>query len=90
MEILLLLAIGAGVWLLWKSSRGEDPTASGIGRLISGCLGLGCLATLLLFVAFVVVAWLLLQALADIDLSLNEWNDGGDSQGPSERPRQVT
>ncbi|HSI81547.1 MAG TPA: hypothetical protein VK919_12945 [Solirubrobacterales bacterium] len=32
MELLLLAALGAGVWVLWKQSRGEDPSAGTFGR----------------------------------------------------------
>jgi hypothetical protein len=90
MEILLLVAVGAGAWILWKKSRGEDPTASGVGKAITGCLGLGCLATLALFVVAVVLLWLLLGALADVDLSLNEWNGGGERERGDEEPGQLT
>lgn len=84
MELLLLLALGAGAWLLFKYARGEDPTASAAGKAVAGCLGLGCLGALLLFVASVVVLWLLLSALADLDLSLSGLGgDGGN--GPPER-----
>jgi hypothetical protein len=90
MEILLLLAAGAGAWILWKKSRGEDPTASGVGRVITGCLGLGCLATLALFVVAIVLLWFLLGALADVDLSLNEWNGGEERERGDDEPGQLT
>ena len=90
MEILLLIALGAGAWVLWKRSRGEDPTASGIGRAIAGCLGVGCLATVVIAVVGIVLLWLLLGALADIDVSLNEWNGGGESERGDGEPGQLT
>jgi hypothetical protein len=82
MELLLLLALGAGGWMLWKRSRGEDPTATAAGKAVAGCLGLGCLGALLLFVVGVVLLWLLLGALADLDLSLSGFGeDAGQAPG---------
>jgi uncharacterized membrane protein len=90
-EILLLIALGAGAWVLWKRSRGEDPTASSIGKAITGCLGVGCLATVVLVAVAAVLLWLLLGALADVDLSLNEWGGEGESErAPDDEPRQLT
>jgi hypothetical protein len=80
MEILLLIAIAAGGYVLWKRSRGEQPSA---GRFVGGCLGLGCLASVLLFIAVVVVLWLLLQAVVDLDLSLSGLGEG-DGGGPGD------
>ena len=90
MEILLLIALGAGAWVLWKRSRGEDPTASGIGRAIAGCLGVGCLATVVLVVVAGVLLWLLLGALADVDLTLNEWGGEGERERGDDEPRRLT
>jgi hypothetical protein len=88
-EILLLIALAAGGYVLWKQSRGEQPSA---GRFAGGCLGLGCLASLLLFIAGIVVLWLLLQAFADLDLSLsglgeNGGDGGGGSGGGGDQPQ---
>lgn len=81
MELFLLLGLGAFAWVMWKRSRGEDPS---MGRLAGGCLGLGCLGVLVMMAVGVVVLWLLLQAVADIDLSLSGLGDG---QGQDRAPR---
>jgi hypothetical protein len=86
-EILLLIALAAGGYVLWKQSRGEDPS---LGRFAGGCLGFGCLATVLLFIAGIVVLWLLVQGLADLDLSLSglgEDSGGGGDRGGGDAPR---
>ena len=74
MEILLLIGLGAFAYVYWKQSRGERVNVAGMA---GGCLGLGCLGVILLCIAAVVVLWLLLQSLGDIDLSLSDWFDAG-------------
>lgn len=83
MELLLLIAAGGLAWVLWKQSRGEDPTAGGVGRALTGCLGLGCLGVIVVFAIGVAVLWFLLQSLADLDLSLSGLG-GGDGGGGGE------
>ena len=78
MEILLLIGLGVAGYVFWKQSRGEQVSA---GRIAGGCLGLGCLGMVLLFLAGVVVLWLLLQGLADIDISLSDFLDSGQRDG---------
>ena len=81
MELLLLIALGAVGWVLWKQSRGEDPA---LGRAFAGCLGMGCLGVVVMFALGVALLWFLLQSLADIDLSLSELFDepnGGGNNG---------
>ncbi len=85
MELLLLLLLGAALWVLWTRSQGRDPTASTLGKAVAGCLGLGCLGALLLFAVTVAVLWLLLQALLDLDLSFSGLLD--ESGGGEERER---
>ena len=88
MELLLLLVVGAALWVLWRQSQGRDPTASAIGKVVAGCLGLGCLGALLLFAVTVAVLWLLLQALLDLDLSFSGLLDeSGGGSGGEERER---
>lgn len=77
MEILLLIVIGMGAYVLFQRSRGREV---GAGSLARGCLGLGCLGTLILLIVGIVLLWLLLQAVADIDLSVLDHlldEDGG-------------
>jgi hypothetical protein len=50
----------------------------------------GCLATVVIAVVGIVLLWLLLGALADIDVSLNEWNGGGESERGDGEPGQLT
>jgi hypothetical protein len=84
-EILLLIALAAGAYVLWKQARGEDPSIAGFA---GGCLGLGCLGMILLTIAAIVVLWLLLQGLADLDLSLGGYGEGnGGSGGGGDQPR---
>jgi hypothetical protein len=78
MEILLLIGIGVLGYVLWKQSRGEEVSAGGVA---GGCLGLGCLGMVVLFLVGVIALWLLLQALGDIDISLNDWLDSGGNGG---------
>ena len=88
MELLLLLALGAAAWVVWRRSQGRDPTASTLGKAAAGCLGLGCLGALLLFAVTVAVLWLALQALLDLDLSFSGFLDeSGDRPGGEERER---
>ncbi|MBA2240656.1 MAG: hypothetical protein H0W09_05360 [Solirubrobacterales bacterium] len=85
MEILLLLALLAAGYVLFQRSRGVEPGSSGFGRVLTGCLGFGCLATLIVFVVSIVVLYLVFQWLADVDLSLLglDPDSGGDQQdGP--------
>jgi len=82
-----LLGIGAFAWVMWKRSRGEDPS---MGRLAGGCVGLGCLGVLVMMVVGVVVLWLLLQAVADIDLSLSGFGDGGGGGNSPKVPGRET
>lgn len=70
MELLLLVALGAGAWVLWKQSRGEEPTPAMFGRAFAGCLGIGCLGLVLVFAVGVVLVWLLVQLLTGVDPSL--------------------
>ena len=78
MEILLLIGIGVLGYVLWKQSRGEEVSAGGIA---GGCLGLGCLGMVVLFLLGVIALWLLLGALGDIDVSLNDWLGTEDGDG---------
>lgn len=80
MEILLLIGIGALVYVGVKRSRGEPVS---FGRMAGGCLGLGCLGVVVLFIAGVVVLWILLQSLGDIDVSISDFleSQGGGGQG---------
>ena len=88
MELLLLLAVGAVAWVLWSRSQGRDPTASTVGKAVTGCLGLGCLGALLVFAVTVAVLWLVLQALLDLDLSFSGLlDDSGGGSGGEERER---
>ncbi len=82
-----MLGIGAFAWVMWKRSRGEDPS---MGRLAGGCVGLGCLGVLVMMVVGVVVLWLLLQAVADIDLSLSGFGDGGGGGNSPKVPGRET
>jgi hypothetical protein len=73
MEILLILALGGLAWVLIQNSRGKPVD---FGTFAGGCLGLGCLGTIILLIASFVVLWLILQAIGDIDISLlDEWFD---------------
>lgn len=87
MELLLLFGLGAFAWVMWKRSRGEDPS---LGRTAGGCLGLGCLGLVVMTVLAVVVLWLLLQAIADIDLSLSGLGDGDSQNQPREPSGRIT
>lgn len=92
MEILLLLALLAAVYVLFQRSRGVEPASSGFGRALSGCLGLGCLATVIAFALAVVAIYFVLQWLVNIDLSvfgLDPGDAGGDGggQGGQDSPR---
>lgn len=82
-----MLGIGAFAWVMWKRSRGEDPS---MGRLAGGCVGLGCLGVLVMMVVGVVVLWLLLQAVADIDLSLSGFGDGSGGGNSPKVPGRET
>ena len=82
MELLLLFALGAAAYVIYKQSRGEPVS---VGALAGGCLGIGCLGIVLLSIAGIVVLWVLLEALADIDLSLGGWGEG-ESRQPSDGP----
>lgn len=85
MEILLLAGLGVLAYVLWKRSRGERV---GYGRLAGGCLGLGCLTTVILFVVGIAALWFLLQALGDVDVSLSdlfETQQGPGREGPGGR-----
>lgn len=84
MELLLLAALGAGAWVVWKQSRGEDPTASMFGRAFAGCLGLGCLGMVVLFAVGVAILWFALQALTEIDFSLSGLGEQGDGDGAAD------
>ena len=88
MELLLLLVLGAGLWVVWRQSQGRDPRGSALGKVVAGCLGLGCLGALLVFAVTVAVLWLLLQALLDLDLSFSGFLDeSGGGSGGEERER---
>lgn len=86
MELLLLIALFGFAYVMWKRSRGEEPTLLGMA---GGCLGLGCLGVLVMFVVGIVVLWLLLQAVADLDISLTDFGGGGGS-GEKEVPGRET
>lgn len=86
MELLLLFGLGVTAYVLWKRSRGEQPSAAGIA---GGCLGLGCLGLVLTFVAGIALLWVILQALAGIDLSLSGFDFGGGGDGRDGGPLQV-
>ena len=86
MELLLLFALFLLGYVLWKQSRGEQPSVAGIA---GGCLGLGCLGLILTSVAFVAVLWLLLQLLAGIDLSLSGIGDDGGGGNGGENPSRI-
>ena len=88
MELLLIFGLGLAAYVLWKQSRGEQPSAGG---LAGGCLGLGCLGLVLVSLAGVALLWLLVQALAGVDLSLSEFGDGnGQGDNPSQLPERQT
>lgn len=78
MELLLLLSLGLVGYVLWKQSRGEQPSVAGVA---GGCLGIGCLGIVLLWVAAIVAFWLLIQLLGDVDLSLSGFDPGGSGGG---------
>jgi len=88
MELLLLLMLGAALWVVWRQSQGRDPTASALGKAVAGCLGIGCLGALLVVAVAVAILWLVLQALIDLDLSLSGLlDDLGGGSGGEERER---
>lgn len=53
-----------------KRSRGEPVSA---GRMAGGCLGLGCLGLVILFIVGIIVLWVLLQAIGDLDVSISDF-----------------
>lgn len=70
MEILLLAGIGLLIYVGVKRSRGERVS---VGRVAGGCLGIGCLGLVVLFIAGVILVWVLLQSIGDIDVSLSDY-----------------
>lgn len=78
MEILLLLGLGAFAYVAWKRSRGEPVS---MGRMAGGCLGVGCLGLVILFIAGVIALWLLLQAIGDLDVSISDFLETGGGDG---------
>lgn len=79
MELLLLAGIGMLVYVGIKRSRGEPVSA---GRMAGGCLGLGCLGLVVLFLVGVVVLWVLLQAIGDLDVSISDFLQEGGGERP--------
>lgn len=83
MEILLLAGIGALIYVGIKRSRGEPVSA---GRMAGGCLGFGCLGLVVLFIAGVILLWVLLQAIGNLDVSLSDYfQPENGSPGPADR-----